>query len=143
MALVGHRIADQGAVGLGARQAELEPAVLAHLDVDERVADFAAVCSTSWPFSITARPRSPSRSHSASTRSSGNSAEAAVNAGNGMPRRGLEAVLEHARGVVLGVVLGVGVAHHQPAQALAEILEAPGAGDAHDCGEHGDLGCRT
>src|SRR5581483_10769027 len=44
----------------------------------------------------------------------------------------LEAVLEPALGVVLGVVLGVELAHHEPAQALAEVREAPDAGDAHD-----------
>src|SRR2546426_6422903 len=43
----------------------------------------------------------------------------------------LEAILQHTVGVVLGVVLGIGVTHHQPAQALAEIREPPGAGDAH------------
>src|SRR5258708_5618833 len=48
----------------------------------------------------------------------------------------LEAVLERSRLVVLGIRLCVEVAHHQPAQALAEILETPGAGDAHDRGEH-------
>src|SRR2546426_12710833 len=43
----------------------------------------------------------------------------------------LEAILQHAVGVVLGVVLGIDVMHHQPAQALAEICEPPSAGDAH------------
>jgi hypothetical protein len=38
--------------------------------------------------------------------------------------------------VVLGVALRILVAHHQPAQALAKVVEAPCAGDAHDCGEH-------
>src|SRR6185503_10785525 len=51
----------------------------------------------------------------------------------------LEAVLERAGNLVLGVRLGVRVAHHQPAQALAKILEAPGAADAHDRGEHAAL----
>src|SRR5712671_3418891 len=51
----------------------------------------------------------------------------------------LEAVFEHPFAVVLAVFLRVDVAHHQPAQALAEILEPPGAGDAHDRGEHAPL----
>src|SRR3954470_4707937 len=56
--------------------------------------------------------------------------------GKGNSELRLEAVLERACAMVLAVLLGVDVAHHQPAQALAEILEPPGAGDAHDRGEH-------
>src|ERR1051326_6323334 len=36
---------------------------------------------------------------------------------------------------MLGVVLGVRVAHQEPAQPLAEIREASGSCDAHDRGE--------
>src|SRR6185503_20446603 len=51
----------------------------------------------------------------------------------------LEAVLERAGNLMLGIFLGIRVAHHQPAQALAKILEAPGAADAHDRDEHAAL----
>src|SRR5712664_799586 len=49
----------------------------------------------------------------------------------------LEAVLEQAFAVVLAVVIPIGIPHHQPAQALAEVLQAPDAGDANHGGEQG------
>src|SRR6185503_10573943 len=50
-----------------------------------------------------------------------------------------EPVLERTAAVMLGVVLRVLVAHHQPAQALAKVFEAARASDAHDCGEQARL----
>src|SRR5712671_612032 len=49
----------------------------------------------------------------------------------------LEAVLEQAFAVVLAVVLRIGIPHHQPAQALAEVREAPDTGNANHGGEQG------
>src|ERR1700730_3668378 len=66
--------------------------------------------------------------------------------GRGLRERGewnaelrLETVLEQAFAVVLAVVLRIGIPHHQPAQALAEVLEAPDAGDANHGGEQARL----
>ena len=51
----------------------------------------------------------------------------------------LEAVLERALAVMLGVVLGILVTHHEPAHALTEIVEPAGTAYAHDRGEQASL----
>src|SRR6267143_1821556 len=125
------RVADERVVAFPAHHGENQPAVLGDADIDSRRACLrgsllhhaavlehgAAAHAVVLPFRFNAQLGKVAR-----CRGKGRKRDAVLR---------LEAILQHTVRVVLGVVLGIDVTHHQPAQALAEVCEPPGAGDAH------------